>query len=121
MSAKKKGIAPPPQCMEAGRKAWVGRAHSAEAKAKMSAAKKGKPLSQAAWDAARAVNLGHNRRLSAETKAKISAATKGRTNSDRNRAAVSAATKGVKWTPERIAKRTATLKRNREAAMAEFS
>ena len=115
MSATRKAIGLLPAFQEAAKAVWLGRKHTPEAIAKMKEAKAGTSFPAKAHAAALAANIGHNRAHSEATKAKISAATKGRTNSEKNRAGVSRAHKGVKWTPERIAKRIATLKANREA------
>lgn len=100
----------------AARLVWTGRKHTDEALANMRKAKAGKPVAQAALDAARAANLGHHRRHSAETRAKMAAKAIGRVNTESQRAAASKAHKGVKWTPERTAKRIATLQANQALA-----
>lgn len=100
----------------AARLFWTGRKHTEAALANMRAAKKDKLFPQSAHDAALVANLGHHRRHSVETRAKIAAKAMGREMSAANRAALVKSFKGVKWTPERIAKRVATFHANRAAA-----
>lgn len=87
----------------------LGAKHSAEAKAKMSAAhKRRKPLTAEARANISAAAKG--RKFSPETRAKLSAANKGKRLSPEHRAKLSAAHKGKKLSPEHKAKISATLR-----------
>jgi group I intron endonuclease len=119
MSAKRKVLGISEATQAAARLAWPGRKHTEATLEKQRLAKQGKPVCQSAHDAALAANTGHHRRHSPETRAKISAAHMGKAIPETTKAALIKATKGVKWTPERIAKRTATLQANRAAALAQ--
>jgi len=100
----------------AARLFWRGRKHTQAALANMRAAQQGKGFPKTAHEAARVANLGHHRRHSPETRAKMAAKATGRIVSAETRAKLGTGAKGVKWTPERTAKRVATLRANREAS-----
>ena len=75
---------------------------------KISAANKGKPVSQATIDAVRKANTG--RKHSAETRAKLSAAQKGRICSEETRRKISEAQKGKPRPPEGLLKMAEALR-----------
>ena len=89
----------------------IGLKRSAEARANMSAAQKGKKRSLEARANQSAALKGHP--VSEETRAKISKSHFGICPSEETRAKMSAAKKGKKQSPEVVAKRIATIKNNR--------
>jgi group I intron endonuclease len=84
-----------------------------EYRAKLSAAKKGKPKSPEHREALSRARKG--RVVSDETKTKMAAAKKGKKQSKEHLARLSEVRKGRKFSEETIVKRVATRKKNREA------
>jgi len=88
--------------------AMLGAKHSAETRAKIGAAQKGRTLSAEARAKLSAANKG--KKLSAEHRAKLSAAQKGKTLSAETRAKIGAVHKGKTLSAEHRAKMSAALK-----------
>jgi group I intron endonuclease len=105
---------------------FLGRHHTEETKAKISAAHKGKPRPQSVKDKLSAAKLGkpaHNKgkKMPEGTGAKISAKLKGRVSTrkgavltDETKKRISLSKTGAKQSPENVAKRVATRYYNRE-------
>jgi group I intron endonuclease len=92
----------------------VGRTHSVETKAKMSASasgKKKKPLTEDHKEKLRQFNLG--RVFSEEIREKVASSKRGKPRSEETKAKLSTYRTGTKQSPEHIAKRLATRKANR--------
>lgn len=117
MSRRRKGRGISPQMQEASRLAWLGRKHTPETIEKMRKAKEGKGFPAHAQALGAASRKAKGYKHSEETKAKISENAKGRNVSPDRIEAMAAAIRGVPWTPERIAKRQATIAAKKKAEL----
>lgn len=113
---KERGLSPKMQA--AARLAWLGRKHTPEAIEKMRRTKRGKAFPRGAQALGVIARKARGYRHSQETRSKIAAKAKVRPLTEERLTilrAAGATAKGVKWTPERTAKRLATIAVNKSA------